>query len=94
MGRDNDGGYVMVNHELGGGVCYSLGISDDVSWDSSMAARGYEVFMYDNTITALPEAHAQFHFFQTGICGHQNHQNGYVTLDEAIVANDHGLVLT
>jgi len=68
VGAANDGGYVMLD-DLPGGVAYSFGISDDVSWDDDMASRGYEVYMYDHTIDALPYEQETFHFFKAGITG-------------------------
>ena len=47
FGKPNDGGYVMVDNFKTSGVAYSFGINNDVSWDSDMATRGYEIFMYD-----------------------------------------------
>ncbi|AUN95708.1 class I SAM-dependent methyltransferase [Pseudazoarcus pumilus] len=68
LGRDHDGGYVMAADLLNGGVAYSFGIADDVSWDADMAERGYEVFQYDHTIERLPDSHERFHFEAVGIC--------------------------
>lgn len=66
VGAANDGGYVMLD-DLQGGVAYSFGINDDVSWDDDMASRGYEVYMYDHTIDALPYVRDAFHFCKEGI---------------------------
>ena len=68
VGAANDGGYVMLD-DLPGGVAYSFGINDDVSWDDDMASYGYEVYMYDHTIDALPYVKGAFHFFKKGIAG-------------------------
>lgn len=70
LGKENDGGYIMVdNFQSNGGIAYSFGLNDDVSWDSDMAARGYEIFMYDPTIDGLPQENERFHFFKAGIGG-------------------------
>lgn len=53
IGRDYDGGYLMLN-VFHGNIAYSFGINDDVSWDEDVANRGYEVYLYDHTIDALP----------------------------------------
>lgn len=52
IGNHNDGGYLMIDNFQKSGVAYSFGINDDVSWDTDMVNRGYEIFMYDPTIDA------------------------------------------
>ena len=69
VGNTDDGGYVMMDDFHRGGIAYSFGISQDVTWDCDMAERGYDVFMYDHTIDALPEERPAFHFFRKGIAG-------------------------
>lgn len=66
-GNLHDGGYVMVDDFSNGGIAYSFGISNDVSWDDDMADKGYNVFMYDHTIKGLPKERSEFHFFKKGI---------------------------
>lgn len=93
VGRQNDGGYLMVNEFAGKSVAYSFGICDDVSWDSDVAARGLSVYMYDHTIEALPEVAAQgggsaFHWFKTGICGSTPALN-CKTLPQILTENGH-----
>lgn len=68
IGNDNDGGYVMID-DLHGGVAYSIGIGDDVSWDFAMSKYGYEVYMYDHTIEDIPKRNKLFHFKKQGITG-------------------------
>ncbi|SFT57709.1 methyltransferase, FkbM family [Selenomonas sp. GACV-9] len=68
VGNSNDGGYVMLD-DLTGGIAYSFGISNDVSWDASMVLHGYEVYMYDHTISNLPREIDGFKFFREGIAG-------------------------
>jgi hypothetical protein len=89
VGNEHDGGYVMVAEMLKGGVAYSCGILDDVSWDRAMADRGYEVFQYDHTISALPEQHRQFRFFKTGICGLGKDDHVFRSLDTLVRQNGH-----
>ena len=72
-----------------GDVAYSFGISDDVSWDKEMASRGYDIFMYDHTIDALPEENARFHWSKLGISDETTHDDRLKTLDELIKANHH-----
>ncbi|MBE8951134.1 MAG: FkbM family methyltransferase [Quinella sp. 3Q1] len=92
VGRASDGGYVMVdnfNVSGGGHIAYSFGINDDVSWDLDMAKRGYDIFMYDMTIEALPQEHERFHFFKEGILGVEVSEKSMHTLDYFIKRNGH-----
>jgi hypothetical protein len=91
IGKNFDGGYVMV----GGFDCegtdaaYSFGISDDVSWDSGIAALGIDVFMYDHTIDSLPDENSRFHFNEIGVTGHKSGKN-LETLPGLLLKNGHG----
>lgn len=87
IGRDHDGGYVMLDDFSGIAAAYSLGISDDVSWDLVMAGKGIEIFQYDHTIEALPLEHPKFHWWKKGI-GTQT-LGDFVTLKDAVDGNGH-----
>ena len=89
IGRDNDGGYIMLNDFNQGGIAYSFGISDEVSWDKDMARRGYDVFMYDHTIKKLPEENSRFHFFRQGLSSSKNNSEQLKTLEYFIKQNNH-----
>jgi hypothetical protein len=67
IGKEADGGYVMLEDFAGIGAAYSIGICDEVSWDVAMAERGIEVFQYDHTIDRLPLEHPRFHWSKTGL---------------------------
>lgn len=71
VGRDHDGGYVMVLPASRECIAYSLGICDDVSWDQEMADMGYDVFQYDHTIDALPMENERFHWEKIGLTGEE-----------------------
>ena len=58
IGSKRDGGYIMVEPLSRTKIAYSIGICDNVDWDSQMVDKGYEVFMKKG-----------FHWFKTGICG-------------------------
>ena len=88
VGRDNDGGYVMLD-DLPGGIAYSFEICDDVSWDKDMASRGYDVFMYDHTIDGLPENNDRFHWSKLGIADGVTDDERLKTLEELISMNHH-----
>lgn len=89
VGRDYDGGYVMLDHGLDGVVAYSCGICEDVSWDLQIAERGTEIHQYDHTIDGLPETHARFHWQKRGICGNGNREPGLATLSDLMRENGH-----
>ena len=79
----------MLNDFNRGGVSYSFGISNDVSWDLDMAQRGYEVFMYDMTIDGLPQNNEHFHFFKEGIAGSRISEKSLDTLAHFVERNGH-----
>lgn len=89
LGRHNDGGYVMVDDFQKSNVAYSFGIGHDVSWDTDMAARGYEIFMYDPTIDELPATNEHFHFFEEGVAGFEFKEHSVNTLDHFLQVNGH-----
>lgn len=70
-------------------IAYSFGISDDVSWDLDMARRGYDIFMYDPTIDALPLSNDKFHFFKEGLLGIEVKEKSLNTLENFIKRNGH-----
>ena len=97
FGRDHDGGYVMVDDFAGITAAYSLGISDDVSWDLDIATCGIDVFQYDHTIAGPPQEHERFHWSKTGVSGEPGSDPDLARLNDIIAANGHldarGLVL-
>ena len=90
VGSDNDGGYVMANRFFDGGIAYSFGIGNDVSWDMSMASKGYEIYMYDHTIEGLPHDNSRFHFNKMGISNKREPDDCLDTLENYIKRNKHG----
>ena len=89
FGRNFDGGYIMVDNFNARGIAYSFGINNDVSWDTDMAARGYDIFMYDPTINALPKNNERFHFFKEGVLGIEDKEKSMNTLENFIRINGH-----
>ena len=97
IGRKHDGGYILLNNFHDGGIAYSFGISNDVSWDKDMVSRGYDVFMYDHTINELPEGNSRFHWFKLGIADEIIQNDSLRTLEDLIRQNhhenEHGMIL-
>lgn len=90
VGAANDGGYVMVDDFVKcGGIAYSFGIFNDISWDNDMADMGYEVYMYDHTIDCLPKEREAFHFFDKGIADSDEKSDKLYTLEKYIKNNNH-----
>ncbi len=89
-GRDYDGGYVMLDHQLRDRPVYSFGINDDVSWDLDMVALGCTIYQYDHTIEALPAEHPRMLWNKLGICGRQRSEPNLRTLSHFIQENGHG----
>lgn len=87
--QDRDGGYIMADDFNNGGIAYSFGICDDVSWDSSMADYGYSIYMYDHTIKELPKTRDEFHFFKEGIAGMDRSDLPLKTLSYYLNKNGH-----
>lgn len=73
LGREYDGGYILYRDSKGiisrNKIAYSLGISDDVSFDLDIAEMGYDIYQYDHTISNLPEENEHFHWKKIGITG-------------------------
>ena len=86
---DKDGGYPMLKSFWQNNIAYSFGINNDVSWDDSMANLGYDIFMYDFTIDALPYERKEFHFFKEGIAGTNDGDPLLKTLKYFIDRNGH-----
>ena len=89
VGRDFDGGYIMLDRFPQDMICYSLGISGDVSWDLAMAERGGQIYQYDHTIGQLPSTHPKFHFFPVGIGPSTSTDPKLKSLASLIEANGH-----
>ena len=90
IGQQNrDGGYIMVNNFQLGGIAYSFGINNDVSWDNAMANLGYNIQMYDHTINMLPYYIEGFYFHREGISGIDQEDAPLKTLKYYINKNGH-----
>jgi hypothetical protein len=67
VGAEGDGGYVMLDDFEHLDAAYSLGINDDVTWDSAIALHNIDIYQYDHTIDALPIRNDRFHWYKKGI---------------------------
>lgn len=89
VGGPADGGYVMLDDLDAIGVCYSLGVGPDVSWDYEMAERGASVFQYDHTVEHAPATHCRFHHFRTGITHDASLAPAFKRIDAILRENGH-----
>ena len=87
--QHKDGGYIMANDFKPDGIAYSFGINDDISWDLNMSRYDYQVYMYDHTITKLPQTNEHFHYFNEGISGVDEESQPLKTLKHFINKNGH-----
>lgn len=83
VGGSGDGSYVMYNDFRQGKIAYSFGIGDNVAWDLDMAGKGFDIYMYDYSVTAPPVENGHFHFFQERL------GNKGKSLEEIIDENGH-----
>jgi hypothetical protein len=67
LGRDGDGGYVLLDDFTGVSAALSFGIAGDCSWDTAIAERDIDVYQYDHTVDGPPTANARFRFFRKKI---------------------------
>lgn len=88
-GSVTDGHYLMADNFKKNQIAYSFGINNDVSWDSAMVDRGYQVFMYDHTINSLPMYRDGFNYFKQGIAGTARPRDLLDTLENFIKINGH-----
>jgi hypothetical protein len=54
LGAEGDGGYVMLDDFGAVRSALSLGIGQDVSWDTAIAKLGIYVFQFDHTVRQGP----------------------------------------
>jgi hypothetical protein len=64
VGRQFDGGYVMLDDFNDVKAALSFGVSDDVSWDLEVANRGIHVYQFDDMIDQSPVQSPNFSFFK------------------------------
>jgi hypothetical protein len=67
LGRDGDGGYVLLDDFTSVSAALSFGIAGDCSWDTAIAERDIDVYQYDHTVVGPPTANARFRFFRKQI---------------------------
>ena len=66
IGKNKDGGYILLNDLKNIKIGYSFGISREISFDKGLADKNIDVFMYDHTINKLPFENSKFHWKKIG----------------------------
>lgn len=66
IGATHDGGYVVPEFACQSNLLISIGIGNEVSFDSDFANRGAQVFQFDHTIPQPPVTHCNMHFQSKG----------------------------
>ena len=67
IGKESDGGYVLLNDLEKIKFAYSFGISNEISFDKYLADLNIDIFMYDHTIEKLPFTNQKFHWKKIGL---------------------------
>lgn len=91
VGGDGDGGYLMFDKFSKASVAYSIGIGTNIKWDNDISSRGYDVYMYDHTVSKkdLPVLNDRLHFFQKGLSESISIDSKFMSLSEMLQQNDH-----
>lgn len=81
VGRQSDGGYVLVAPVQinGSKLLYGFGVGDDISFELQMAEQGYEIYLYDHTVKGLPQQHRQIHYYKRGLTGTKDEAHSEMT---------------
>lgn len=88
LGDDGDGGYVLLDRLAPAGVCLSLGVGDNVSFDLTLAQLGYDVFQFDHTVDGPPLAHERFYFNRIGISDQASPPDGFLSIADILAVYD------
>ena len=62
IGKRGDGSYVMLDDFENIKIAYSIGIANMLQFDSALADKGIDVYMYDHTIDKLVRERRRFHW--------------------------------
>jgi hypothetical protein len=88
LGDDGDGGYVLLDRLAPAGVCLSLGVGDNVSFDLTLAQLGYDVFQFDHTVDGPPLSHERFYFNRIGISDQASPPDGFLSIADILAVYD------
>lgn len=86
FGSSTDGGYLIPDDLDGISACFSPGVADCVSFETSCAERGMKVFLADHSVDQLPAEDHNFHFIKKFIGA--NTTENFIRLDEWITSSN------
>ena len=66
VGAQQDGGYVVPDFARQSNLLISIGIGNEISFDTEFSNWGAQVFQFDHTIPQPPAAHPNMHFQRKG----------------------------
>ena len=89
IGKRGDGSYVMLDDFEDIKIAYSIGIANMIQFDSKLADKGINVYMYDHNIDKLPRERRKFHWKKIGIGGNSERANNIQTLQDMLKENGH-----
>ena len=61
IGKNGDGGYILLEDLKQIKIAYSFGIGAEISFEKYLAEKNIDIFMYDHTIKKLPVQNSKFH---------------------------------
>ena len=56
-----DGSYITLDYFENIKIAYSFGIANIIQFDTELAKRNIDIYMYDHTINGLPYENPKFH---------------------------------
>ena len=86
FGASTDGGYLIPDDLDDISACFSPGVADCVSFETSCAARGMKVFLADHSVDQLPAGNHNFHFIKKFIGS--NTDENFIRLDEWVTSSN------
>ncbi len=89
VGKNHDGGYIMLNDFRHDYIAYSFGIGWEISWDRWIADCGINVYCYDHTIERLPQNYHRLNFNKVGISGSDDIKENLLSLPTILYRNGH-----
>ncbi|MCI0465841.1 MAG: FkbM family methyltransferase, partial [Beijerinckiaceae bacterium] len=67
IGPKTDGGYILADRLSPAQAVLSYGIGKEYRFDSEMARRGHDVYMFDHTIEGIQSKSKKLRFFREGV---------------------------
>jgi len=89
IGKNNDGGYALLNNLESIEIAYGFGISGDVSFEKKLAEYGIKVYCYDHTIDRLPDNSKGLIFRKNGIAANDDVDNHMLSFPTILKDNNH-----